>query len=252
MQLVRQRGWLIAVIAAITGALFAAWLASLQPPRAVAEVYIPPLPEKSAPGGAVVDPVDVARDASLTVEAVDQFKLDVDAHELASHVDAEFDRDTGLLKVRVTRFGTVPEVEVANRLAQRVLEKWNIRLDSVRGHYDQTLERRTALGRTTDRLRARLARAEPDAAGPLLTGLAEAEAELSRMDSRLLEVGPRSAAEAFVYRTAERESAWTPKVVGAGALLGLVIGAAITISSLGYYSRRRGSGTAAPDSPTQA
>jgi MprA protease rhombosortase-interaction domain-containing protein len=69
--------------------------------------------------------------------------------------------------------------------------------------------------------------------------VATAEAELSRLNERLFQIGPPTPAEAFVVDEAEQLSPWTAGYALAAFVVGAAIGALLAVAGLVAYSRRR-------------
>lgn len=242
MILVRQKAWLIVLVALFTGAVVAASATALRPTRYAVELAVPPVATAAMPGPErSPDPAGLAGRGELVAETIRVLGLEIEPSELAARIESDFDRDSRVLEITITRLAGQPTEAIAERVAVRVAEEWNQRLAAVRSFYSAALERRDRLSRLAERASRQLADAAPPAAGPLFSGVAEAEAEIGRLNEQLLGIGRPERSAAFILEEPSEVSPWTGAYAAIAFVAGALAGALLTILALLGYSRRRAS-----------
>jgi hypothetical protein len=231
----------VALVALITAVLVAGWATSVPPPRAVVRVLLPPQPPVDLQLGPArpLDPVRLARDASLAAETIRTLRFRVNPLELNDRTDASFDAASRILSITVSRFRGWPEKAVANRLGLRVTEEWNASLGRAAYSAATLRRRRTVLARALAGTARELAAAGRRPSPALVTAFAQADAHLLRVDDRLTAIGLAGASQAFVYKQATSARAWSLGLLALAGGGGFVLGAALAIAALLRIDRRR-------------
>lgn len=247
LTLLRQKAWLIALLALLAGALATVSATALRPARVTARVSVPPLPVAALPGPErSAAPEALARRGGLVSETIRVLRLETEPSELEDRIESEFDQSSRVLDITVTRTPGQPDDEIVERLAVRVAEEWNTRLETVRTYYQSTQRRRDLLQRYLRQVSGRLDGAPPGTSGELLTSLAAAATEIGRLNERLFQLGAPTPQRAFVFQEPEEPSPWTIGYVATAFAVGAAAGALLAILALLAYSRRRVSRAGTP------
>lgn len=230
------KAWLIVLIALCAAGLTVAVLIVGSGREARAQTYLPTIPVLASDESS---PSRLIENGRLMRETVNQLRLELSPDELADEVTVGFDENADVATVRVG----IPDdegEEIADRLARRLAELWNVQLSAARGFLGTLQARRDRLRADLDALRGQFRAAELGGQTPeVVEAIVLTEDALADIEARVARVAGLFGPSAFQTETATSGLVHDPEEIARAALFAFLATAVVaTLGVAGHYRAR--------------